>query len=500
MQYFVKTGKPEAQRTSCLVVGVFEAHRLTDNAQALDAASDGLLSRLLQRGDLTGKPKQTLMLHNVPGIHAERVLLVGLGKPDEFDAARYRTAHATAARALAATGAADAVNGLAELPVAGRDAAWKLQQAVVAMEDTLYRFDAMRGKTARAALTPPKLQRITFNLAGRRTLAAAEQGLAQGTAIAAGCRLARDLANTPANHCTPTDLATQAEHLAQDYSITTRILDEKAMRKLGMGALLAVAAGSRQPPRLIVMEYRHGARGQKPVVLVGKGITFDAGGISLKPPAGMDEMKFDMGGGASVFGALLAAAQLELPIHLVGVVAAAENLPDGNAVKPGDVITTLAGHTVEILNTDAEGRLVLCDALAWVQKNYTPELVVDMATLTGACIVALGHHAHGLFSNTPELARDLLTAGDTVGDRAWQLPLWEDYQEQLKSEFADFANVGGRDAGAITAASFLHRFTRKLRWAHLDIAGTAWTGKAATGRPVPLLAQFLIDHAARRAG
>lgn len=258
-----------------------------------------------------------------------------------------------------------------------------------------------------------------------------------------------------------------------------------------------MTAGSRQPPRLIVMEYSHAAKDEKPIVFVGKGITFDAGGISLKPSANMDEMKFDMGGGASVFGTLLAAAQLELPINLVGVVAAAENLPDGNAVKPGDVITTLAGHTVEILNTDAEGRLVLCDALAWVAHTYTPALVVDLATLTGACVVALGHHAHGLFSNTPELARGLLAAGNASGDRAWELPLWEEYQEQLKSEFADFANVGGRDAGAITAASFLHRFMRKLKWAHLDIAGTAWKGKAATGRPVPLLVQFLIDQVAR---
>ncbi|MGH8454144.1 MAG: leucyl aminopeptidase, partial [Nevskiales bacterium] len=284
--------------------------------------------------------------------------------------------------------------------------------------------------------------------------------------------------------------------------IKTKVLDQAEMEKLGMGALLSVAKGSRQPPKFIVMEYLAGNKGDKPVVLVGKGLTFDAGGISIKPAAKMDEMKYDMCGGASTIAALQVAAELALPINLIGVVPASENLPDGAANKPGDIVKSMAGITIEVLNTDAEGRLILCDALTYVERHYDPEVVIDMATLTGACVVALGPHASGLFSNTPGLARKLLAAGDEIGDRAWELPLWEDYQDMLKSPFADVANVGGRDAGAITAACFLHRFTRKLRWAHLDIAGSAWISvgmnKGSTGRPVPLLAQFLLNHAAAR--
>jgi leucyl aminopeptidase len=317
-------------------------------------------------------------------------------------------------------------------------------------------------------------------------------------AIASGMRLTKDLANLPGNICKPEYLAEQARFLKKAYpDLKVSILDEKEMEELGMGALLAVGRGSVNPPRLIVMEYRGTDKKQQPVVLVGKGITFDTGGISLKPGEAMDEMKYDMGGAASVFGALKACSEMQLPLNVVGVIASAENMPDGNATRPGDIVTTMSGQTVEILNTDAEGRLVLCDALTYVKK-FDPEVVIDIATLTGACIIALGSHASGMLSNHSPLANDLISAGKASFDRIWELPLWDDYQEQLDSNFADFANIGGRPAGTITAACFLARFTQKYHWAHLDIAGTAWKSgkeKGATGRPVPLLMQYLMDRA-----
>ena len=323
--------------------------------------------------------------------------------------------------------------------------------------------------------------------------------VAQAAAIATGMKLTRDLANTPGNVCNPEYLAEQARQLAASFDrLQTTVLNEKDMEELGMGALLAVARGSANPPRLIVMEYTGpGAEGREPDVLVGKGITFDSGGISLKPGEAMDEMKYDMGGAASVFGTLRALAEMDAPVHVIGIIAAAENMPDGNATRPGDIVRTLSGQTVEILNTDAEGRLVLCDALTYAQR-YNPRSIVDIATLTGACIIALGHVATGLLANDDGLAAELLEASREAADKAWQLPLWDDYQEQLKSPFADMANIGGRPAGTITAACFLSRFVRDQKWAHLDIAGTAWRSgkdKGATGRPVPLLTRFLLARA-----
>lgn len=312
--------------------------------------------------------------------------------------------------------------------------------------------------------------------------------------------LTKDLANLPGNYCTPAYLADQATKLAEAYRFKAKVLERAEMEKLGMGALLAVARGSSQPPKLIVLEYLKGPKGEAPIALVGKGLTFDAGGISIKPAAAMDEMKFDMCGGASVLGTFAAVAELKLPVNLVGIVPATENLINGEAVKPGDIVTSMAGITIEVLNTDAEGRLILCDALTYAEQNYSPAVCIDMATLTGACVVALGSHAHGLFANQSGLARALLAAGEQIGDRAWELPLWPEYEPQLKSEFADVANIatiGGREAGAIIGATFLHRFTRKLKWAHLDIAGTAWTGKKASGRPVPLLVQYLLNYVAK---
>jgi len=495
IEFSVKSGTPEKQRAGCVAVGVFEKRKLSAAAQLVDAASDGYLGTVVRRGDLDGKVGQVLLLHSVPGMVAERVLLVGCGRDRELTDAQYSKAVVAAARALAATGASDAVSFLAELPVRDRDVYWKTREAVASSRGALYRFEQLKSEKEGPQRT---LRRIAIGLSSRKDLEAGERAVRHGSAIADGVDKARDLANLPANICTPSYLAERARELAEKYpSLSVEVLDEKEMDRLGMGALLAVARGSREPPRLIVVEHRGADKGARPIVLVGKGVTFDSGGISLKPAQAMDEMKFDMSGAASVLGALQTAAALGLPLHVVGIIPSTENLPGGNAIKPGDVVTSMAGQTVEILNTDAEGRLILCDALTYAGR-YEPGVVVDIATLTGACVVALGRVATGLFANHAPLARELLAAGQYTGDRAWELPLWEEYRESLKSNFADVANIGGPEAGAVTAASFLARFTKKYRWAHLDIAGTAWTTgkeKGATGRPVPLLCQFLINRA-----
>ncbi len=498
MEFSVKSGNPEKQRTACLVLGVYESRRLSPAAEQFDAACDGFLANLLRRGDLEGKAGQSLLLlHNPHAPLCDRVLLVGCGRERDLDDRRYRQTIAAAASALHDTGATEAVCYLSDLNVKGRDTAWKVRQAVEVIEETLYRFDELKSRKDQPRRP---LKRITLSVPSRRELPAGEQAVHEGLAVAAGVKLARDLGNLPPNICNPAHLAERARQLGQAYpGLAVRVLERDAMQDLGMGALLAVAQGSSQTPRLIALEHRGGDPDAKPVALVGKGVTFDSGGISLKPGADMDQMKFDMCGAASVLGVMAAVAALALPLNVVGVIAAVENMPSGTAARPGDVVTSLSGQTIEILNTDAEGRLVLCDALTWTEQIYEPAALIDIATLTGACVIALGNHPHGLFSNHPPLAHDLLDAGRRAFDRAWELPLWDEYQEGLDSNFADMANVAGREGGAITAACFLWRFTRKLHWAHLDIAGTAWkTGKAkgATGRPVPLLAQYLLDRAA----
>lgn len=500
MEYSVKSGSPEKQRAACVVVGIFERRKPTAAAAALDAS--GTVASIMRRGDMDGKLGTTLLLHKPAGALCDRVLLVGLGRERDFDEAAYRKAHTAAAKALRATGAVDAVSYLSHQPVKGRDWRWNVQQAVLSFEDAFYRLDELRGEQARKELPQPKLARVAIDVPRRSDLPEGERGLSEALAIVEGVNLAKTLGNLPGNVCTPTYLAEQAQALARRHkTIAVKVLEQADMEKLGMGALLSVARGSRQPPKLIVLEYLKGDKEEKPIALVGKGLTFDAGGISLKPADKMDEMKFDMCGGAAVLGAFAAAAALKLPLNLVGAIPASENLPDGQANKPGDIVKSMAGITIEVLNTDAEGRLILCDALTYVEKNYQPTVCIDMATLTGACVVALGSHASGLFTNTPALGRALLTAGEQIGDRAWELPLWPEYEPQIKSEFADIANiatVGGREAGAIIGATFLHKFTKKMKWAHLDIAGTAWHGKKATGRPVPLLVQYLLNHAAKR--
>ena len=496
MDYAVKGGDPAKQRTACIIAGVHEKRMLTPAGESIDAASDGFLKRILKRGDIEGRPGQSLMLYDVPGISAHRVLLVGLGPQGEFDRKRYREAWATAVNVLKESGCGEAVSTLAGTPPGDVGVAEAYRDAVIAGEEAVYRFDQCKSE---AVPSPGPLKRITLLAQSATEVEAAIKAVAQGSAIAKGVKVAKDLGNLPGNICTPSYLAGQARALGRRSArLRVDVLDEKRMKSLGMGALLSVARGSEQPAKLIVMTYRGGKAREKPVVFVGKGLTFDAGGISIKPAAAMDEMKYDMCGGASVFGAMTACLELQLPINFIGIVPASENLPDGDANKPGDIVTSLSGQTIEVLNTDAEGRLILCDALSYAER-FKPAAVIDVATLTGACVVALGAHASGLMSNDEALAGEVLEAGTKSGDRAWRLPLWKEYQEQLKSNFADMANIGGREAGAITAGAFLSRFTKRFPWAHLDIAGTAWKSgaeKGSTGRPVPLLTEFLI----RRAG
>jgi leucyl aminopeptidase len=493
LEFSIKRSAPEKARVACVAVSISQPRRLSPAAESIDQASGGAVRAVLAAGDMEGKTGSCRMLYGLPGIAAQRVLLVGMGK--DAGPKEYRDSVRAAASAIADTGAVDACFYLADAPVRGADAAWKARHLVLSAAETLYRFDAMKSKKdERKAIS-----RIGLGVAERATPAGFARGLAEGKAIAAGMNLARDLGNLPANVCTPTYLADAAIKLAREWKLGVEVLGRREMERLGMGALLSVAKGSRQPPKFIVLRHR-GKSKNKPVVLIGKGITFDTGGISIKPSGEMDEMKFDMCGAASVFGTLRAVAEMDLPLEVIGVVPATENMPDGAATKPGDIVTSLSGQTIEILNTDAEGRLILCDALTYAER-FKPQAVIDIATLTGACIIALGHVCSGMFSNRDSLARELLAAGDDAWDRVWQLPLWDDYQEQLKSNFADLANIGGRPAGSVTAACFLSNFAKQYDWAHLDIAGTAWKSgkeKGATGRPVPLLTSFIMKRAGRQ--
>ncbi len=491
MEFSIKSGSPEKQRSACVVIGVFEPRKLSLPGDIINQAADNYVTNLLRRGDLEGKPGTTLLLHNVPGTLCDRVLLVGLGKEKDFRDKEFRDAVATATRTLNEIGAFDACLTLTELPVKKRDLSWRIRQTVLMVGEALYRFD--RFKSKKDEVRRP-LRKITLTVESRSDLTAAETALSQGQAIVTGMNLAKDLGNLPGNICTPTFLAEQALELRKPLGLKVEVLERADMEKLGMGSLLSVTRGSHQPPKFIVLRHDGGKKGEKPVVLVGKGITFDSGGISLKPGPEMDEMKYDMSGAASVLGTMKAIALMALPANIVGLIPTVENMPGGNASRPGDIVTSMSGQTIEILNTDAEGRLILCDALTYAER-YEPACVIDIATLTGACVIALGHVASGLLANDDALAREILHAGQNAYDRAWQLPLWDDYQEQLKSPFADMANIGGRPAGTVTAACFLSRFAKKFHWAHLDVAGTAWKSgekKGSTGRPVPLLTHFLL--------
>jgi leucyl aminopeptidase len=479
--------------TQCAIVPLFHAEKLSGTALSLDRATSGAIKAALELGDFTAKAGESLML---PGAGAaKRILLVGCGDATKFDREGARKFSQVLWRALESKQASEATLHLSLLKLKEKETIWLLAYLARHLTAASYRYIETVSKPKAA----PKFARLIINTHGAIAAKIANRALREGSAIGLGINTARNLANLPANICTPTYLATQARKLARSHSsIGVTVLEEKKMRELGMGALLSVSAGSLEPARLIVLQYKGGKTSDNPYVLVGKGITFDTGGISLKPGAKMDEMKFDMSGAASVIGTLHAAAELELPLNIVGIVAAAENMPSGSATKPGDVVTSMSGQTIEILNTDAEGRLVLCDALTYAER-FKPAAVIDIATLTGACVVALGSHASGLFTKEDSLAEELLSAGIESHDRAWRMPLWEDYQEQLKSNFADVANIGGPGGGSITAACFLSRFTQKYPWAHLDIAGSAWDSapKGATGRPVALLTRYLMDRAER---
>jgi leucyl aminopeptidase len=494
VQFSIKSISPERAKTGCLVLGVYAGGALTRAAQRADRAAHGALRAAFAQGDLSGKPGSTLLLRGVGGLAAERVLLVALGEKQEYAEPAFRDAMRGAANALKEIGARDATLYLAEEKVGKRSAAWGVRHALLGIADAFYRFDRLKTQKKPPA---PAVAAVTLAVSDGPVTLQSQAALKEAAATAEGAELARTLGNLPSNICTPSYLAEEAKKLARQHKLKLEILERRDMEKLGMGALLSVTKGSHQPPKLIVLRYSGAAKSKKPVVLVGKGITFDTGGISLKPAGEMDEMKFDMSGAASVLGAMRALAAMKAPVNVIALVPTCENMPGGGASKPGDVVTTLSGQTVEILNTDAEGRLILCDALTYAER-FQPDAVIDVATLTGACVIALGHVATGLFANDQRLADEIREAGDDAWDRVWQMPLWDDYQEQLRSNFADMANIGGRPAGSVTAACFLSRFAKKLRWAHLDIAGTAWKSgreKGSTARPVPLLVRFVLRHA-----
>lgn len=492
-------------KIDCLVIAVHHKYTLDKIVDQMSIATRRHLESVLRKGDLGSTPGSTTLVYGVPELKASRVLLFRLGVVGDLTSERYHMALNKLFSQTAVLNCQNVLFPICNTFVANRTDAqektdssmWQVRQVALAFSKSEYHFLHYKSDT-----TSKKAKNATLVLhtTQQDNLQRYRDVLCEAEAMAAGVSFARDLGNHPPNICTPKYLASQALALAKKYPhIAVEILKTKDLQKKKMNALLAVAQGSTEEPRLIKMSYqgKQSKKGDKPIILVGKGVTFDTGGISLKPPANMDEMKFDMCGAASVFGVLKAVSMLDLPLKVIGLIPAVENMPSGNAARPGDIVRTMSGQTVEILNTDAEGRLILSDALHYACE-HNPDVVIDIATLTGACVIALGSHASGLMSNHQPLAEQLLSAGRIVHDRAWQLPLWDDYQQQLDSPFADMANIGGREAGTITAGCFLSRYTKDVNWAHIDIAGTAWRGgqiRNATGRPVPLLVQYLLDRA-----
>jgi len=483
-------------KAGCIAVGMFDNGKLTAAAKSLD--DKGTLTAAVKSGDISGKAGTTLLLHR-SGSSARRVLLVGLGTEGEVSDRNFITAAQAIARVFSILGSNDALIALPFDVVNRRDADWAQRTTVLALRESVYRADTLKSKKEESR---SGVSKVTLAVDDSQ-LAAARKTVSQAVALANGMDLSKTLGNLPPNICTPTYLASTAKQLAKQFKLGVEVLDRKQLEALKMGSFLSVTQGSDQPPKFIILRHMGGKAKEAPVVLVGKGITFDTGGISLKPGSGMDEMKYDMCGAASVLGTFRAIAEMDLNLNVIGVIPTCENMPSGRATRPGDIVTSMSGQTIEILNTDAEGRLILCDALTYVER-FKPACVVDIATLTGACVTALGHHNTGLFtrhdSTHDALADELLAAGKSANDTAWRMPIEEAYQEQLKSNFADIANIGGPPGGSITAACFLERFTRKYSWAHLDIAGTAWksgAAKGATGRPVPLLTTFLMERAKR---
>lgn len=493
MDYSIETASLKELQSDCIIVGVYQDQLLSQTASLLNDMTQGLINKLVSRGDIAGKIADTLLINGIQESPVERILLVGLGCKDKLTGKNYLKALASAVNVLKKTQIKSVICCLADSEVIDYDLQWKTRHIVEVFSDAVYQFIQLKSDKE----TESKLEKISITVS-KEQYDLAQAGLQQGIAIADGVSFAKLMADLPGNICTPTYLAEQAIELGKTYpGLNIGILEESDMEQLGMGSFLGVTRGSHQPAKLITLDYQGGEKNSKPVVLIGKGLTFDSGGISLKPGAGMDEMKYDMCGGAAILGTLIAAVKMQLPLNIIGLIPSSENMPGGNASKPGDIFTSMSGKTIEVLNTDAEGRLILCDTLTYAER-YNPDVVIDLATLTGACLVALGRVPSGLLGNDDSLCHDLLLASETSNDSLWRLPLWEEYQEQLKSNFADMANVGGKEAGTITAACFLSRFAENFRWAHLDIAGTAWrTGpnKGATGRPVALLSQYLINRA-----
>ncbi len=493
MEFSIKGGDLSKLKTDCVIVGVFDSKKLSTAATALDKASKGALLAAVASGDITGKCGSTLLLQAVAGIAAKRVLLVGYGNDKEYSNKIFVASLSAAFKALRNTAATDVTIAL-NSKHAISDIAWKVEQAAVLAIEGAYRFNQMKSKADSKNVG----KAVTLHFDGKVNEKALEVAIKRGKAIGEGMSLTKDLGNMPPNIATPAYLASTAKDLAKAYKFKCTILEKKDMEKLGMNTLLAVSKGSYLPPKFIVLEHNGGKKGAAPVVLVGKGITFDTGGISIKPSAEMDEMKYDMQGAGSMLGAMKTVGMMKLPLNVVMLVPTCENMPGGNATRPGDIVKSMAGHTIEILNTDAEGRLILCDALTYAER-FKPAVVVDAATLTGAMVIALGHITTGIFANDDKLAAELVSAGVVANDAAWHLPMGDEYDALLKSNFADIPNIsGGRAGGSITAACFLGRFTKSYKWAHMDIAGTAWKSgadKGATGRPVPLLANFLFKRA-----
>ncbi len=493
MEFSIKGGDLSKLKTDCVIVGVFDSKKLSTAATALDKASKGAILAAVASGDITGKCGSTLMLQAVAGISAKRVLLVGYGNDKEYGNKIFAASLSAAFKALRNTAATDVTIAL-NAKHALSDIAWKVEQAAILAIEGAYRFNQMKSKVDNKNVG----KAVALHFDGKVNEKALQGAIKRGVAIGKGMSLTKDLGNMPPNIATPAYLASTAKDLAKAYKFKCTILEKKDMEKLGMNTLLSVSKGSYLPPKFIVLEHNGGKKGAAPVVLVGKGITFDTGGISIKPSAEMDEMKYDMQGAGSMLGAMKTVGMMKLPLNVVMLVPTCENMPGGNATRPGDIVKSMAGHTIEILNTDAEGRLILCDALTYAER-FKPAVVVDAATLTGAMVIALGHITTGIFANDDKLAAELVSAGTVANDAAWHLPMGDEYDALLKSNFADIPNIsGGRAGGSITAACFLGRFTKSYKWAHMDIAGTAWKSgadKGATGRPVPLLANFLFKRA-----
>jgi leucyl aminopeptidase len=493
MNFSISSAAPELKKGRCLLIGVFQDVATPNDNPSLPKKAKQLLNTAASAAGFNGDVGKSIAVYSTPETQGCLIILFGLGRKDEISKKLYITAINHAIDSIQDIKPKEIHLMLPKLHIPGTREAWEIRQLALLLKLKSYRFEIDKNVTSKIHPTHDKKLVLW---AGEHADSGEARNIRIGAAIGEGCNLARELGNLPPNICTPTHLAHTATDIGKNLKFRTRVFNEAQLKNMGMDALLAVSKGSVEPAKFIEMIYTGTSKNKPPIVLIGKGVTFDSGGISIKPSSGMDEMKYDMSGAGSVLGTLLAISKLKPPVNVVGLIPAVENMPGGKATRPGDIVRTKSGQTVEILNTDAEGRLILCDALTYAEK-FNPSVVIDVATLTGACVVALGKVATGMFSNSDELAEELSNAGENIWDRVWRMPVWDEYQQQLKSNFADMANIGGREAGSVTAACFLSRFATKFPWAHLDIAGTAWNSganKGSTGRPVPLLCEFILSR------